>query len=142
MEEGVSDRADTSLPSGVAGGAASYDLTLSQKIAIFFTMIAIIKAYGDATARTQWNTDLTTMQSDITALSGLQGVGGLSVATPGSTYTEGDYVIPPGYLWNGHKYRCDSRTQTIALVSGGSGISATLGYDPISDWPIDGSQTA
>lgn len=136
------DRANTSLPSGAAGArSASYDLTLSQKIADIFHD-AIIKAYGDATARTQWNTDLTTMQSDITALSGLQGVGGLSVATPGSTYTEGDCVIPPAHLWNGHKYRCDSRTQTIVLVSGGSGISATLGYDPISDWPIDGSQTA
>ena len=135
------DRANTSLPSGAAGArSASYDLTLSQKIADIFHD-CIVKAYADSTARTQWNTDLTTMQSDITTLSGLQTAGGVSVATPGSTYTEGDYVIPPAHLWNGHKYRCDSRTTSIALASG-NGTSATLGYDPISEWPIDGGQTA
>lgn len=124
-----------------SGGTRSafYDLELCDKITDIFAE-CLEETYDNATAMTEFDARLTEMMSDITALNTLQGAGSVAVATPGTTYTEGDYVVPPAHQWTGHKYQVIAAS-TLALIGSGATDSAKLGYVLPTEWPTDGSTT-
>lgn len=136
-------RNNTALVTSSGGTrSAFYDLELCDKITEIFAD-CLAEIYDNATARTEYDARFSEMTSDITSLATLQTAGSIAVATPGVTYTEGDFVVPPAHLWTGHKYIADSRTTNIYLSGGGAavGVAGILGYDLIKEWPTDGGQT-
>lgn len=132
------DRNNTSLVAGRGGViGASYDLALSQKIADIFHD-CIVQCYADATARTQWGNDLTQMQSDITSLNGMSITTG-DIWVPNLAINDGDILLPPAHLFNGHSYRVmDCSTHILLETTYGT---ANTGYVIPEIWPTDGTQS-
>lgn len=124
-------RTNTEIGSNGLLRTARIDADLIEQVTAMFAD-ALLQAYSSTAAMSEYDTQFTQMQSDLSLLANLGTAGAIPTWQSGTAYTAGDIVVPP--VANGFKYRCITNHTATYVTEWGTVIGGISSAGSVNTW--------